>query len=396
MRAEDLVADPNPLARHYRRFRVEERLLLTGHSHQAWPDRGMEGQRLAWEDAADHLDRKWPRAFAKADEVRAGFARLLDDPLGQYALGASTHELVVRLLSSLPLARRPRIVTTSSEFHSLARQLRRLEEEGVEVTRVPAHPIQDLAERLDRSLDASTSALVTSAVFFDSGLIAPDLSVVAAACRREGAVLLVDAYHALNVVPFSVRALGLEDAFVVGGGYKYCQLGEGNCFLRFPSDCDLRPVVTGWFADFEGLEQEQAASPLAYGAGCARFAGATYDPTSHYRGAEVFAFFREEGLTPELLRQVSRLQIGRLVERFDAADLDRRVVDRDRSVPLERIAGFLVLRSPRARDVAARLAERGVFTDARGEALRLGPAPYLSDRQLRDAVSILAEVVREL
>ena len=31
------------LAVHYSRFRVAERLLLTGHSHQAWPDGGFEG-----------------------------------------------------------------------------------------------------------------------------------------------------------------------------------------------------------------------------------------------------------------------------------------------------------------------------------------------------------------
>jgi len=37
---------------HYSRFRVAERLLLTGHSHQAWPDVGFEGMVEAWEDAA--------------------------------------------------------------------------------------------------------------------------------------------------------------------------------------------------------------------------------------------------------------------------------------------------------------------------------------------------------
>src|SRR2546422_10697370 len=35
-----------------------------------------------------------------------------------------------------------------------------------------------------------------------------------------------------NVLPFSLRTERLAQAFVVGGGYKYCQLGEGNCFLR--------------------------------------------------------------------------------------------------------------------------------------------------------------------
>ena len=62
----------NPLAEHYSAFRVSERLLLTGHSHQAWPDVGREGQLEAWQDAAEHADLKWERAFAKAERVRDG------------------------------------------------------------------------------------------------------------------------------------------------------------------------------------------------------------------------------------------------------------------------------------------------------------------------------------
>ena len=39
--------DPTALARHYTRFRVAERVLLTGHSHQAWPDVGFAAQQQA-------------------------------------------------------------------------------------------------------------------------------------------------------------------------------------------------------------------------------------------------------------------------------------------------------------------------------------------------------------
>ncbi len=43
-------------------------------------------------------------------------------------------------------------------------------------------------------------------------------------------------------------------AWVVGGGYKYLQLGEGNCFIRLPPHASgLRPVITGWYAEFEAL-----------------------------------------------------------------------------------------------------------------------------------------------
>jgi kynureninase len=36
------------------------------------------------------------------------------------------------------------------------------------------------------------------------------------------------------------------------------------------------------------------------------------------------------------------------------------------------------------------------MTDSRGEVLRLGPAPYLSDAQLEAAIAVLDEAVREL
>ena len=69
----------NPLASHYSRFHVGHRLLLTGHSHQAWPDVGFEAQQRAWLDAAEFVDEKWEKAEAQAARVRAGFARLLGD-----------------------------------------------------------------------------------------------------------------------------------------------------------------------------------------------------------------------------------------------------------------------------------------------------------------------------
>jgi kynureninase len=394
--AESLYATPNALAPSYSRFRVSERLLLTGHSHQAWPDCGLEGQRQAWLDAAEHLDRKWEYAFAKADAVRQGFTRLLDDADGHIALGANTHEMVVRFLSALPLEKRPRIVSTDGEFHSLRRQLDRLAEAGVEIVKVPASPASQVAERLIAAADDRTAAVMVSAVFYHSGQIVPALRTVLEACRRVGAHLLIDAYHALNVVPFSIRGEGLEDAFVVGGGYKYCQLGEGNAFLRFPRSCRLRPLVTGWFSEFDTLEAAEHQGGVLYGKGAARFAGATYDPTSHYRAAEVFKFFKAQGLSPEFLRQVSQHQIGLLAREFDNIDTDPRLISRDRSIPLGALGGFLVLKSPLAAQICRLLGEHGVHADYRDAALRLGPAPYLSDEQLYRCMQILGEVVGSL
>jgi hypothetical protein len=109
----------------------------------------------------------------------------------------------------------------------------------------------------------------------------------------------------------------------------------------------------------------------------------------------VFDFFEREGLTPSFLRELSRHQVGLLAERFDGLAIDPGLITRDRTVPLERIGGFLSLESPRAGDLLTRLRAREVFTDHRGDTLRLGPAPYLSDAQLEAAMAALGEVVRE-
>jgi kynureninase len=292
-------------------------------------------------------------------------------------------------------------VTTDGEFHTLRRQLDRLSQAGVEVTKVPAHPSDTLADRVASAVDDYTLAVLMSSVLFETAAIVPGLDGVAASCARHGAELMIDGYHHLNVVPFDLSAMGLRRAFVIGGGYKYCQLGEGNCFLRVPDGCRLRPVLTGWFAEFEALEDTGRlnAAPtferVTFGDGAAAFAGATYDPTSHYRAAAVFDFHQQQGLAPSELRRISQRQVGLLVSAFEALDISPAIA-RVEPMAIERRGGFLAIRATRAREFAQRLRERSVLVDARGDVLRFGPAPYLRDDQLTDAIAALGEVVRSV
>src|SRR4030095_4127837 len=381
----------NDLAPHYSRFRVSERLLLTGHSHQAWPDVGFEAQQRAWLDAAAIVDDKWARAGGHAPAVRAGFARLVGDSADNIALGQNTHELVTRWLSALPLLKCPRIVTTDGEFHSLRRQVDRLAEKGMTIVNVRAQPADTLVDRVIASLDPPTACVMISTVLFESAEIVPGIDLLAAACRHHGVPLLLDAYHQVNVVPLDVRRFGLDDVFITGGGYKYCQLGEGHCFLPVPPDTRMRPVLTGWFAEFDALE-DPGRRQVRYGKGAAAFGGATYDVTSHYRAAAVFAFHEQHGLTADKLRAISRYQVGLLKSEFERLDVPPALA-RVEAMPDERRGGFLAIRTASAKDIAHRLRERGVHVDARGEILRVGPAPYLRDDQLHDAIAALGEAL---
>ena len=163
--------------------------------------------------------------------------------------------------------------------------------------------------------------------------------------------------------------------------------------LRLPPGRAMRPVITGWFAEFATKEQPVSAG-VQYAPGGMRFAGATYDPTANYRAAAVFEYFETKKLTPELLREVSQHQVGLIMKYFDDLDLPEAIVARDRSVALEGTAGFVVFKSPQAGELCKLLHDAGVYTDYRADALRFGPAPYLSDAQIEEAMRGLARVVR--
>lgn len=384
-----LAARLQPL---YSKFDVANRLLFTGHSHQAWPDVARAALLEAFDDAALHVDDKWGKAFAKAERVRIGYRKWLGMPTAEIALFQNTFDALVSWLSAMPLQQRPHLVTTDGEFHSLRRLLARLEEAGVRIDRIAAHPVETLAERYSQHLHTldkagqRPAAAFCSTVLFETGHIVPHVPALAQAARTTGVPLLLDTYHHLAALPFDPS--GLDDVYIVGGGYKYCQLGEGNGFLRVPNQTELRPIVTGWFAEFRWLNQPVHARPVPYGEGAERFFGATYDPISHYRAASVFDFFDIQELSASLLREQSLRQINHMMMRLKTHPLLAAHFALDSYDPITR-GGFLALHTTHATRLKELLATRGVLTDSRGMSLRLGPAPYTTDAQLDAAIDHL-------
>lgn len=377
------MLSPERLRPHYARFLASGHVLLTGHSHQAWPDVAREGVLEAFDDAATHVDDKWGPATEAADAVRRTIASELGGAPEDVALAQNTHELLTRFLSALPWKERRHLVTTDGEFHSMRRQLARLEEEGVEVTRVSAAEPHTLAERLAAAIRPNTAALLASTVLFETSTVVPHLSVACEAAHRVGAEVLLDAYHHFRALPWTELD---PRAFVTGGGYKYAQWGEGVCFLRVPAGCALRPVYTGWFSDFASLAAPQQG-PTRYGStGADRFAGSTYDPTSHYRARAVIRFHEAQAMTTEALRVISLRQTARLIDALEGYEVLTPRDDASRG-------GFVTVRVSNASEVVRALRERGVFTDARRDNLRFGPAPYLTDAELDRAMEAFRSIV---
>ena len=77
---------------------------------------------------------------------------------------------------------------------------------------------------------------------------------------------------------------------------------------------------------------------------------------------------------------------------------DRRTdkIKRDTSISLINIGGFLVLYSESAGKISEKLKEKNVWTDYRGNVLRFGPAPYVSDAQIKEAMNVFRKDIQSL
>ena len=244
------------LSEGYRTFleSIGDALHVTAHSHHPWPDVTRAAHLQYWEDSARLTNRKWQEKVfgAAVPEAQGHVARHLGlaDP-GLVAFAPNTHEFVARLYSCLDWSRRPRVLTTTGEFHSFGRQTRRLEETGrLAVTRVPVEPYATFRARFGQALGGPHDMVFLSQVFFDSSFVVERLDELLAGVPAE-TIVAVDGYHAFMAIPVHLGALGRR-IFYTAGGYKYVQAGEGACFLSSPAGCDLRPLFTGWFSDMFG------------------------------------------------------------------------------------------------------------------------------------------------
>ena len=163
--------------------------------------------------------------------------------------------------------------------------------------------------------------------------------------------------------------------------------------MGLPGDGGYKPVITGWFSEFAALSEKKAPGEVLYGKKHWAFEGSTYDPVSHYRALKVFEFFMEQKLTPELLQRINNHQKKIIEIEFEKYDFNistiKLKVVKDRG-------GFMTFETPYAGLISKRLRDFNILTDYRGDYLRLGPAPYLTDNQLYRAIHCLKEVTNNL
>lgn len=370
------------------------RLHFAAHSHHPWPDVSFDAQQQAWLDAAEYMDAKWDKIFGEViPAAQAHLARhlKLPDP-ATICFAHNTHEFLVRLISSIET--QPfRVLTTDSEFHSFARQLRRLEEAGrCEAVRVPVEPYASFAQRFAAAAAQGGHHLVFfSQVFFNSGYVVQDLAALVAAVPSARALIVIDGYHGFMALPTELARLA-ERVFYLGGGYKYAMAGEGVGYLHCPPGYALRPLMTGWFAGFGHLSATQDGA-VPYAPDGMRFMGATFDPTGLYRFNAVMRWAEQHQLTPARVHaQVQELQ-SRFLQGLDGLR-STRLCSLQLQPPVGHPRGnFLSFRLREAGEFYRQLLRRQVVTDYRDDRLRIGFGIYHDEADVAELLRRLREVL---
>jgi len=183
------------------------------------------------------------------------------------------------------------VVTTSMDHNSVARPLRRAEDEkGVEVQRFDLSPAGTMkAEGVVKMITSHTRLVVLTEASNVTGSIQPVVDI-AAAVRTMGGVrplILVDAAQSAGVLPMNVEKDGVDLLAVPGHKSLYGPQGTG--FLYIATGVPLTPLLEGGTGGHSGQERQPESLPD-------RFESGTPNTPGIVALGEALEFLTERGL----------------------------------------------------------------------------------------------------
>ncbi len=342
----------------------------------AWTDRGVR----AWADAW------WELPVRVGDAV----APLMGAPAGSVAMTPTVTLAHAAVVSALPYDRgRDTIVMTALDFPSVRYAVEALAARlGARVVVVGSEDGATVdADAVCAAVDERTRLVAVSHVLFRSAFVV-DAERIVRHARAHGALVMLDAYHSVGVLPVDVQALGAD--FVAGGVLKWLCGGPGGAFLYVAPDLadraggPLRPALTGWQAHAQPFAFDEA---MRYAEGAWAWLGGTPVVPALYANAAGPRILAEAGM--DAVRAKSVRQTERLIALADARGYPVRA-PRD---PARR-GGTVAFDVPHAYEVAQELLARDVVVDYRpGAGIRIAPHFYTSDDELEAAVGQVDDIL---
>jgi len=338
----------------------------------AWDRRGVRAWAEGW----------WAMPLSVGDEI----APLLGAGPGEVAMFPNVTLAQAAVLSALDYSPpRDTIVMTGLDFPSVRYVYDHLATRlGARVVSVPSDDgIGIDTARVLETIDERTRIVAVSHVLFRSAYIM-DADAICRRAHDVGALVSLDAFHSVGVMPVDVRVSGVD--FLTGGVLKWLCGGPGGAFLYVsPRVRDtLAPALTGWQAHARPFAFE---NDMEYGHGAGRWLNGTPVIPALYAAIEGPRIVRKAGI--EAIRAKSVRQTARLVALADAHGWP---VNAPRDPAMR--GGTVAFDVPNGYAVAQALLAREILIDYRPDAgIRVAPHFYTDDREIDDAVAAMASIL---
>jgi kynureninase len=337
-----------------------------------WAEFGVRAWARGW----------WEMPVTVGNEI----APLLGAGSGEVAMFANVTTAQAAVMSAIDYTPpRDTIVMTALDFPSVRYVYERLARRlGARIVVVESDDgIGVDTQRVLAAIDERTRLVSISHVLFRSAYVM-DVDAICHAAHDAGALVSLDAFHSVGVLPVDVRRSGVD--FLTGGVLKWLCGGPGGCFLYVaPSVRDtLEPALTGWQAHARPFAFE---AEMEYATGAFRWLNGTPAIPALYAAIEGPRIVRRASI--DAIRAKSVRQTSRLIQLAD---------DRGFRVHAPRAAelrgGTVAIRVPHAYEVAQTLLARDILVDYRPDAgIRVAPHFYTSDDEVELVVAAMDEIL---
>ncbi|HEX5408710.1 MAG TPA: aminotransferase class V-fold PLP-dependent enzyme [Gemmatimonadaceae bacterium] len=337
-----------------------------------WSELGVRAWSRGW----------WEMPLSVGDEI----APLIGAGPGDVAMMPNVTLAQASVLSALDYtAPRDTIVMSGLDFPSvryvydaLATRL------GARIVVVPGDDsISVDTGRLLEAIDERTRLVAVSHVLFRSAFVM-DAEAICRRAHEMGALVSLDAYHSVGILPVDVRQSGVD--FLTGGVLKWLCGGPGAAFLYVSSAVrdTLAPALTGWQAHAHPFAFDDA---MEYTTGAFRWLTGTPAIPALYAALAGPRLVRRAGIAA--IRAKSVRQTGRLIELADGRGYP---VNAPRDA--ERRGGTVAFGVPHGYEVAQALLARDILVDYRPEAgIRVAPHFYTTDDEVDAVVGAIDEIL---
>ncbi|MBX3173623.1 MAG: aminotransferase class V-fold PLP-dependent enzyme [Gemmatimonadaceae bacterium] len=338
----------------------------------AWRSEGVRAWAKGW----------WEMPVSVGDVI----APLIGASAGEVGMVPTVTLAQSQILTAMPFTKaRDTVVMTELDFPSVRYAIEALAPRlGARVVVVPSDDgISIDQQRLHAAIDQRTALVSVSHVLFRSAYII-DADALCAYAHAVGAVVSLDAYHSVGVIPVDVKRSGVD--FLTGGVLKWLCGGPGGCFLYASPSASERfaPALTGWQAHTRPFA---FSSPMDFAPGIQRWLGGTPVVPALYAATEGPRIVAAAGMAN--VRAKSERQTARLIALADARGY-RVSAPRDAA----RRGGTVAFDVPNGAAVAQALLTRDVVIDYRpGAGIRVAPHFYSTDDEVDRVVHEIDDIL---